>query len=506
MVVFGWSASLLLCALLEPHRGGRVHAPAAMAAAAIGSISLTAIILAGNAGYLTVAALTLLPLLFLCMVPDEPLVSVTSGITALLGVGMITAQGGFSDLEALVTCAVAAAVSLGSARLHRRERLTDQTALEEARARTISLESRWRHLIETSQDAILIVDISTDTVLGANRVAMDWMESEEWAGWRLSKMLREPEGSLLARCATRAPWSATGILISTPGGKTFPADLRIHPFADPQSLIVAVVLQDAAQRLLRSQQEAKTNRLTQVGAVAAGIIHEINNPLAFMIANLYYLEDVLLKPTSGSGGAPPEPGVLKEVIRDTRKGARRVQQIANHMLSLARKDESDHEPVDVGRVITLVVKMARAQLPEGSELHVEMGDPPPVMFSRTHLSQVLLNLMLNAAQAIQRGGGGDIYVRVWTRPPDRVAIEVRDTGPGMPYAVLTRVTEPFFTTREEGTGLGLSVCMSIVEEHDGRMTIDSVEGKGTVVRLELARVMEPSLLDRLMLSASDSSI
>jgi signal transduction histidine kinase len=176
------------------------------------------------------------------------------------------------------------------------------------------------------------------------------------------------------------------------------------------------------------------------------------------------------------------------------------------MLNFSRNQEDSRSAVDVRRSLSMVVKMARDQLPENSRIHLDVDETPPVLFNAVQFGQVLLNLLLNAAQALQRGGKGDVYVRTFSRPPNRVVVEIRDTGPGMSQEVLQRVTEPFFTTRPEGTGLGLSVCSSIVRDHDGWMTIDSIEGKGTVVRLELVRVMEASLLDQLMLNASDSSI
>ena len=154
----------------------------------------------------------------------------------------------------------------------------------------------------------------------------------------------------------------------------------------------------------------------------------------------------------------------------------------------------------------MVIKMVKPQLPAGSEIKLNIEDTPPVLFNPVQLGQIFLNLLLNASQALQRGKKGHIYVRVWSRPPNRVAIEIRDTGPGMPPEILSRVTEPFFTTRKDGTGLGLSVCTSIIKDHGGWMTIDSIEGKGTVVRLELVRVMESSMLEQFMINASDTSI
>ena len=150
--------------------------------------------------------------------------------------------------------------------------------------------------------------------------------------------------------------------------------------------------------------------------------------------------------------------------------------------------------------------MANAQLPENCYIKTDLGEIPLVMFDPVQLGQVVLNLLLNAAQALQRGETpGRIFVRARTHAPNRVIVEIRDTGPGMTPEVLNRITEPFFTTRTEGTGLGLSVCTAILRDHGARMTIDSIQGRGTVVRVELLQVLERALLDQFVMNASDSA-
>lgn len=499
-----WVLSLVVCALLAPSQQSRINVPAAVIASIAGSACLTLTIAGfGDPSGMTAATLTLLPLLYLCVVPDEPRVSISSGLTALAGVAVLTVLGHFSGPETLLSCAISAIIAFGSARLYRHERQADLDVLREAVDHQHRLEARWQTLSEASSDAILLVDVSADQVLAANRVASDWFGRKDTTGWRLSPMLREDSADLKARCADRIPWGAQGAVITAPSGETFAGDLRVYPVEDGDRLLVAVIIKDATQRLRQLKEREKTNRLAQVGTVATGIVHEINNPLSFMMANLYYLEDAL---NTASGITPPPRSTLIEVIKDTRKGVRRIQKISGQMLNFSRNQENSRSAVDVRRSLSMVVKMARDQLPEGSCIQLDVDETPPVLFNAVQFGQVLLNLLLNAAQALQRGGGGDVYVRTFSRPPNRVVVEIRDTGPGMSQEVLQRVTEPFFTTRSEGTGLGLSVCSSIVRDHDGWMTIDSIEGKGTVVRLELVRVMEASLLDQLMLNASDSSI
>ena len=499
-----WVLSLVLCGALDPSPQSRINVPAAVVAAVAGSICLTLTIAGfGDPSGMTAATLTLLPLLFLCVVPDEPTVSISSGATAVAGVALLTIQGHVAGPETLLSCAIAALIAFGSARLYRHERRADLDALREAVDQQHRLEARWQTLSEASSDAILLVDVSADQVLAANRVASDWFGRKDTADWRLSPMLREDGDNLKARCEGRIPWGVQGAVITAPSGDTFAGDLRVYPVEDGERLLVAVIIKDATQRLRQLKEREKTNRLAQVGTVATGIVHEINNPLSFMMANLYYLEDAL---NTASGITPPPRSTLIEVIKDTRKGVRRIQKISSQMLNFSRNQEDSRSAVDVRRSLSMVVKMARDQLPQDSRIHLDVDETPPVLFNAVQFGQVLLNLLLNAAQALQRGGGGDVYVRTFSRPPNRVVVEIRDTGPGMSQEVLQRVTEPFFTTRPEGTGLGLSVCSSIVRDHDGWMTIDSIEGKGTVVRLELVRVMEASLLDQMMLNASDSSI
>jgi PAS domain-containing protein len=322
LVQFPWVLSLALCALLAPSQQSRINVPAAVVAAIAGSVTLTLTIAGfGDPSGMTAATLTLLPLLFLCVVPDEPLVSISSGVTALLGVSILTAQGHFGGPETLLLCAFVALIAFGSARLYRHERHTDLAALREAVDQQHRLEARWQTLSEASSDAILLVDVSADQVLAANRVASDWFGRKDTIGWRLSPMLREDGDDLKARCEDRIPWGVQGAVITAPSGETFAGDLRVYPVEDGDRLLVAVIIKDATQRLRQLKEREKTNRLAQVGTVATGIVHEINNPLSFMMANLYYLEDAL---NTASGITPPPRSTLIEVIKDTRKGVRRI--------------------------------------------------------------------------------------------------------------------------------------------------------------------------------------
>ncbi len=270
-------------------------------------------------------------------------------------------------------------------------------------------------------------------------------------------------------------------------------------------------LKEAAGRAERKEMQEQllvSDRMASVGTLAAGVAHEINNPLAALMANLDFAltdlkrfgEEARSQETPGApnDGARDSGWVawlttridqVLEPLREAKESSERVRIIVRDLKVFSRAEEERLGPVEVRRVIESSVRMAWNEIRHRARLIKDYGNVPPVEANESRLGQVFLNLIVNAAQAIPEGKADGNEIRVATRLEgvDRVAVEVRDTGTGIPEAILGRIFNPFFTTKPVGlgTGLGLAICQRIVTSLGGEITVQSQEGKGTVFRVLL---------------------
>jgi PAS domain S-box-containing protein len=237
----------------------------------------------------------------------------------------------------------------------------------------------------------------------------------------------------------------------------------------------------------RKQMQARlllADRLAAVGTLAAGVAHEINNPLAFVLSNLSFLtEELQVLSRELPGGRLAE---FEEVLREASDGAHRVRHIVRDLKTFSRVDEETPTAVNLQTVLESAITMARGELKLRARLVRDYAEVPMVEGSEGRFGQVFLNLLINAAQAIPRGVPERNEVRVCLRSDgERVIAEVRDTGIGIPQEVRARIFDPFFTTKPvgEGTGLGLSICHGIVTSFGGDITVESEPGQGSVFRV-----------------------
>ncbi|WP_224366590.1 sensor histidine kinase [Hyalangium versicolor] len=240
-------------------------------------------------------------------------------------------------------------------------------------------------------------------------------------------------------------------------------------------------LQDTQAQLLFA------DRLAAVGRLAAGVGHEINNPLSYILSNLRFIQRELDRPEAAG---LPEKEELMTAIGDAREGADRVRIIVQELKVLSRPDELTLGPVDLGSVIRGAASIATQELSERARLVLDCQDVPPVQGNGPRLGQVMLNLIVNAAHSIEPGRVEENEVRVVVHMGilDTVIVEVHDTGCGIPPENLERIFEPFFTTKPVGmgTGLGLSVCRTIVVAMGGTLQVVTSEvGRGSIFRITL---------------------
>jgi nitrogen-specific signal transduction histidine kinase/CheY-like chemotaxis protein len=230
-------------------------------------------------------------------------------------------------------------------------------------------------------------------------------------------------------------------------------------------------------------------RLAGIGTLAAGVAHEINNPLAYVLANLAWLREEL-----GKEQALP-PAELRKVVEEAHDGAARVRDIVQSLRLFARPDETVG-PVDVGAAARSAITLARNEIRHRAALVSRLPDVPPVLGNENRLAQVFLNLLTNAAQAIPAGHADRNEIRIEIRPGgDRTVVaEVSDTGGGIPDEARAHLFEPFFTTKAVGAGMGLGlfVCHGIVAGMGGRIEVESRAGAGATFRLVLPAAPEVS--------------
>jgi PAS domain S-box-containing protein len=229
------------------------------------------------------------------------------------------------------------------------------------------------------------------------------------------------------------------------------------------------------------------DRLASMGALAAGVAHEINNPLAYVTANLGFLADEL--PQLVSTLTDERAHEVAECLHDAQEGAERVRRIVRDLKVFSRTDDGDSVAVDLEHVLDFSVSMASNEIRHRAKLVRDYGKIPLVQGNEGRFGQVFLNLIVNAAQSIREGSLERNEIRIVTRtdPGGGARVEIHDTGTGIPPHLLKQIFVPFFTTKPigSGTGLGLSICHSIIDGMGGKITVESEEGKGTVFRIFL---------------------
>lgn len=250
---------------------------------------------------------------------------------------------------------------------------------------------------------------------------------------------------------------------------------------------VITVGEDITARVEANRAVARTERLAAVGRLAAGVVHEINNPLATISACAEALES---RVSEGIYGAGPDVGDLREYLQLIRGEAFRCKQITNGLLDFSRARAAEHAPVNVSEVVESAARLLMHQKRGVSvRIEVELAERLPLVSGDMgQLQQAVIILAENAVDAMPEGGTLTLRtLRDRDEEGDVVVVEVRDTGQGIPVEIRERIFDPFFTTKEvgRGTGLGLAVCYGIVTEHGGRIAVDSTVGRGTVFRISL---------------------
>jgi PAS domain S-box-containing protein len=330
--------------------------------------------------------------------------------------------------------------------------------------------------------------------------------NQDPAGRDLDEVLAVPGLRLRAERVVREGGSEAGIKLdgSNPDGSSRPLRFTLSRVrlgnGGGQAQLLLVVEDLSEEERLRAQL-AQADRMASVGVLAAGVAHEINNPLTFVMVNVEdALEQIEEARRAARGGSTPSQAAddaVEASLRDAMQGAGRVRDIVQDLKTFSHVAEDKRSPVQIARVLDAALNMACHEIKYRARVVKDLEDVPPVLGSDGRLSQVLLNLLVNSAHAIPIGNvsANEIRVRTW-REDRTVCVEIADTGSGIRPEHLERIFDPFFTTKPTGvgSGLGLAICHSIVRAHGGTIAVSSELGRGTRFVIRLPALDETAVL------------
>ncbi|MHB8417691.1 MAG: sensor histidine kinase [Myxococcales bacterium] len=285
--------------------------------------------------------------------------------------------------------------------------------------------------------------------------------------------------SLIAAAVFARPvplqWLAASLAIAVAGG-----------WLRHSSRAAAAARREFDRELAAVQRRAAAqDKLAELGMLAASIVHEINNPMTYVSANIRTLLADLRKERA-------LPAAIQEYVDDllpaTLDGIQRVNSIVADLRRFARGDAQDFVPYDLNEEIRFAVRLTEGRVKDGCQVKVSLGELPRMVGQPRHVGQVVINLIVNAAQAMA-GKAGTIEISSRCAGPDEACFSVRDDGAGMDEETRRRLFQPFFTTKRtgEGTGMGLAVIYGIVAAHGGRIDVESAPNRGSCFTVTLPR-------------------
>jgi PAS domain S-box-containing protein len=352
-------------------------------------------------------------------------------------------------------------------------------------------EATARAFLETAGEGIIVVDRHGRIVLvNARAELMFGYRRDELIGQTLELLLPERMREIHVQHRTsyfrepRVRRMGKDLVLAgrRQDGAEFPVEISLSHVDGPDGVLAMAFVTDVTERVEMQRAARQSEKLAALGTLAAGIAHEINNPLGIISSRI---EVMLLEAES-----EPLPRAVVDDLLTVHRHAKRVARIAQGLLSFSRQSSTEFTVVDVNRVVEDTVLLARGQIEKaGVALRVTLAPGlAPVRGNAGALGQVVLNLLTNARDASPAGGEIVIVTSSAKDDPAWVDIAVADHGHGMDAETLTRIYDPFYTTKPTGTGLGLSIAYGIVRDHGGTITAASEPGEGTrfLVRLPVA--------------------
>ncbi len=404
--------------------------------------------------------------LFPCRVKGE--------VIALLGVGRKEGLDPLDseEVDVLKTLAAQAASAILNGRLFH--------SLSEKADELRGLKEYNESILESLDSGIVVLDLD-GRVVRWNR-AMEALEGRERSGvlgCAIEAVFPEPFLDALRGSLVLADDEEIAHIyklhLPASDGRSHMVNVSVAPFqsAPGERVGTILIIDDVTARVRLEEQLQHAEKMASVGLLAAGVAHEVNTPLAGITSYTQLLRGQLEE-------ADPRQQVLEKIEKQSFRAAK----IVNGLLNFSRSGGSESERVDLNKTLQDVLSLLEHQL-DGSKIRVrrELAQQlPPIRGNASRIQQVFFNLVLNARDAMPRGGW---LTLVTSAENDTVAVELRDTGHGIRREHIRRIYDPFFTTKGigKGTGLGLSVSYGIVQEHGGAIFVDSAPGQGTTFRV-----------------------
>ncbi len=366
--------------------------------------------------------------------------------------------------------------------------LRDVSAEQAARLALVRSEKNSRTLIDNLPDAIAV--LSGDRILYINAALASLLglgPEDSLSGLSAGRLVHHADRQRLREI--RDGGDPAELRLNA-RHRAITAEIRCVPIEFDGAPAQALIARDVTERNELTARMMELDRMVAVGTLAAGVGHEINNPLAYMVANLEELR----------GEVSAEPRLL---VEETIQGARRIRDIVQALAGFSRAGV-ERTTVSLGDALQSAVAMAGNEIRHRARVSVDQRGDYYVFANEAELAQVFLNLLVNASQALAEGSAESNEIRVRTHgdgETGRVVCEVTDTGAGIAPDVLPRIFDPFFTTKPvgKGTGLGLSICRQTVRALGGDIEVESELGVGTTFRVLLPAaeaVTEPLRLSR----------
>ncbi len=362
--------------------------------------------------------------------------------------------------------------------------ITDRTRYRQAEDDLRKSETQYRQIVEATSDGIIQFD-GVGKILFVNR------RYAELLGYQPAEMIGTSVFALQTPAALeqavhqmlRDENDAIDTTLLHKDGREIAVNVASSRMVDAagQHLGHMAVVRDFTEQKKLQSQLMVSDRMASVGTLAAGVAHEINNPLAAVVANLDYISEGL--------GRAISLAEIKPALDDAREAAEQVRFIVRDLKIFSRAPSDEPKgTADVKAIMESSLRMAWNEIRHRAAVVKHYGLLPPVEANEARLGQVFLNLIVNAAQAIPEGRAEHNEIRLTTRVEgDRVVVEVADSGAGIPPEIIGRIFDPFFTTKAVGvgTGLGLAICHRLVTDMGGQLTVETELGKGTTFRVTL---------------------
>jgi PAS domain S-box-containing protein len=361
--------------------------------------------------------------------------------------------------------------------------ISDLSGQRQSREALRRSEARARALLEAASEGIVIVkrdgriiavNPKTEQLFGHARQDLVGQPLEILLPPRLRDVHGRHRAGYFADPRVRPMGRGLDLVGLRKDGTEFPLEISLSFIETEDGHQAMAFITDITQRLVVERATRQAERLASLGTLAAGLAHEINNPIGILSSRI----ELMLMEASDRG----VPADVVEDLRVLHRNVGRVTRIAQNLLSFARESPAERRPVNLNRVVEETLLLIQPQMAkDGIEVVTALDASAMLVLGHANaLEQVVLNLLTNAREAIHGRGAVRIETVRAPGPPTRIHLTVSDTGTGIPPAAIPRIFDPFYTSKRSGTGLGLAVTYGIIQDHNGTIDVESRSGQGTV--------------------------